>query len=53
MLLFTVLQASGLYPVLTKLGAVLGAAIVVLGASHGISKIGISAMEAIARQPEA
>ncbi|MDY0174456.1 MAG: ATP synthase F0 subunit C [Bacteroidales bacterium] len=53
MLLFTFLQAAGMYTVLTKLGAVLGAAIVVLGASFGISKIGISAMEAIARQPEA
>lgn len=36
-----------------KLGAVLAAAIVVIGASLGISKIGSSAMEAIARQPEA
>ena len=38
---------------IAKLGAVLAAAIVVIGASLGISKIGSSAMEAIARQPEA
>ena len=30
-----------------------GAALVALGAAYGISKIGVSAMEAIARQPEA
>lgn len=53
MLLITVLQAATYSVVFTKLGAVLGAAIVVLAASFGISKIGVSAMEAIARQPEA
>ncbi|MDD2289197.1 MAG: ATP synthase F0 subunit C [Bacteroidales bacterium] len=53
MLLITVLQAAANSVAFTKLGAVLGAAIVVLGASYGISRIGISAMEAIARQPEA
>ena len=53
MLLITVLQAAAYSVVFTKLGAVLGAAIVVFGASYGISRIGISAMEAIARQPEA
>ncbi|HHV02386.1 MAG: ATP synthase F0 subunit C [Bacteroidales bacterium] len=53
MLLITVLQATAAHAMFTKLGAVLGAAIVVLGASFGISKIGTSAMEAIARQPEA
>ena len=36
-----------------QLGAALGAAIVVLGAAYGISKIGKAALEAIARQPEA
>ncbi|MFO7790663.1 MAG: ATP synthase F0 subunit C [Bacteroidota bacterium] len=30
----------------------LGAALVVIGAAYGISKIGKSAMEAISRQPE-
>ena len=53
MLLMTLLQAATYSVTFTKLGAVLGAAIVVLGASFGISKIGTSAMEAIARQPEA
>ena len=53
MLLITFLQAASLYTVLTKIGAVLSAAIVVIGASLGFSNIGISAMEAIARQPEA
>ena len=53
MLLFTVLQAAVASMEIAKLGAVLAAAIVVIGASLGISKIGSSAMEAIARQPEA
>ncbi len=34
------------------LGACLGAAIAAIGAGIGIGKIGASAMEAIARQPE-
>ena len=34
------------------MGAALGAAISVIGAGLGIGKIGQSAMEAIARQPE-
>jgi len=38
---------------LGKLGAALGAAVAVIGAAYGIGKIGSSAMEAIARQPEA
>ena len=38
---------------LTGLGASLGAAIAAIGAGIGIGKIGGSAMEAIARQPEA
>jgi len=36
-----------------KLGAALGAGLVAIGAGMGIGKIGASAMEAIARQPEA
>ena len=36
-----------------KLGAAVGAGIAVLGAGIGIGKIGGSAMEAMARQPEA
>ena len=38
---------------LTAFGAVLGAGIAAIGAGIGIGKIGASAMEAIARQPEA
>ncbi|MBO4985897.1 MAG: ATP synthase F0 subunit C [Bacteroides sp.] len=38
---------------ISKLGAAIGAAIAVVGAGLGIGKIGSSAMEAIARQPEA
>ncbi|QFQ11835.1 ATP synthase F0 subunit C [Pseudoprevotella muciniphila] len=37
---------------LAKLGAGLGAGIAAIGAGLGIGKIGASAMEAIARQPE-
>jgi F-type H+-transporting ATPase subunit c len=36
-----------------KLGAALGAGLVAIGTGMGIGKIGASAMEAIARQPEA
>lgn len=38
---------------LASLGAALGAGIAAIGAGIGIGKIGSSAMEAIARQPEA
>ena len=38
---------------LAKIGACIGASIAVIGAGIGIGKIGSSAMEAIARQPEA
>ncbi len=36
-----------------KMGAALGAGLAAIGAGIGIGKIGASAMEAIARQPEA
>ncbi len=42
--------ANGEY--LAKMSAGLGAALTVLGAAFGIGRIGSSAMEAIARQPE-
>lgn len=45
------LQVAG--AALTKIGAALGASIIVLGASWGIGKIGTTALESIARQPEA
>ncbi|MDE6085765.1 MAG: ATP synthase F0 subunit C [Muribaculaceae bacterium] len=38
---------------LVQLGASIGAGIAAIGAGLGIGKIGSSAMEAIARQPEA
>lgn len=38
---------------LGKVGAAIGAGLAVIGAAFGIGKIGSSAMEAIARQPEA
>lgn len=36
-----------------EFGAAISAAFVAIGAAYGISKIGASAMEALARQPEA
>ena len=53
MLLSTMLLQAAAGASLGKLGAAIGAAIAVIGASMGIGKIGASAMEAIARQPEA
>lgn len=50
MLLSTLLQAAAS---LTGFGAAIGAGLAVLGAGIGIGKIGGSAMEGIARQPEA
>lgn len=38
---------------IAKVGACIGAGIAAIGAGVGIGKIGASAMEAIARQPEA
>ena len=52
MLLSFLLQAAAGVGI-SKLGAAIGAGIAVLGAGMGIGKIGSSAMEAIARQPEA
>ncbi len=51
MLLSILLQAAA-GAGLGKFGAALGAGIAVIGAGLGIGKIGSSAMEAIARQPE-
>lgn len=48
MLLLALLEAAGI----AKLGASLGAGIAAIGAGLGIGRIGGSAMEAIARQPE-
>lgn len=51
MLLALLLQAAS--AALGPMGAGIGAGIVALGAGVGIGRIGGSAMEAIARQPEA
>lgn len=50
MLLAVLLQAAAS---LTGLGAAIGAGLAAIGAGIGIGKIGGSAMEGIARQPEA
>ncbi len=52
MLLTTFLQATAELG-LGTLGAALGAGLAAIGAALGIGKIGSSAMESIARQPEA
>ena len=53
MLLSVLLQATAAAVGVSKLGAAIGAGLAVIGAGLGIGKIGGSAMEAIARQPEA
>ena len=52
MLLSILLQATMATGIM-KFGAALGASLAVIGAGLGIGKIGQSAMEGIARQPEA
>ncbi|MCK9304404.1 MAG: ATP synthase F0 subunit C [Bacteroidales bacterium] len=52
MYLITLLQAVVPTMELGTIGAALGAAIAAIAAAFGIGKIGSSAMEAIARQPE-
>lgn len=52
MLSLIALQAATNAVELGELGATIGASIAVIGAAWGIGKIGSSAMEAIARQPE-
>lgn len=49
MIISTLLAAEGL----AQLGCSIGAGIATIGASLGIGKIGSSAVDAIARQPEA
>ena len=51
--IFTVLLQAAAGASIGKLGAALGAGLAAIGAGMGIGKIGASAMEAIARQPEA
>ena len=52
-MLLTVLLQAAAGAAIGKLGAAIGAGLAVIGAGLGIGKIGGSAMEAIARQPEA
>ncbi|MDR1517609.1 MAG: ATP synthase F0 subunit C [Dysgonamonadaceae bacterium] len=53
MLLTILLQATATAAGISKFGAAIGAGLAVIGAGLGIGKIGSSAMEGIARQPEA
>lgn len=53
MLLSSMLLQAAAGASLGKLGAAIGASIAVIGAGIAIGKIGSSAMEAMARQPEA
>ncbi|MDR2585701.1 MAG: ATP synthase F0 subunit C [Prevotellaceae bacterium] len=52
MLLTSLLAATGDLS-LGTLGATIGASLTAIGAAYGIGKIGSTAMESIARQPEA
>lgn len=52
-LLAIILQVAASLAPIAKMGAGLGAGIAVIGAGLGIGKIGGSALESIARQPEA
>ena len=52
-LLAILLQVASDFAPIAKMGAGLGAGIAVIGAGIGIGNIGKSALESIARQPEA
>ena len=52
-MLLSILEGMALAKGIAELGAGFGAGIAAIGAGLGIGKIGSSAMEAIARQPEA
>ncbi len=52
MLLSTLLLQAAAGAALGKIGAAVGAGLVAIGAGLGIGKIGASAMESMARQPE-
>ncbi len=51
--MMVLLQAAAGMVAISKMGAALAAAIAVIGAAAGISKIGSQALDALARQPEA
>ena len=52
-MLLTILLQAASTAAIAKIGAALAASVVVLGASFGISRIASTALESIARQPEA
>ncbi len=52
MLLSVLLQAAVASISISKLGAAIGAGLAAIGAGIGIGRVGGSAVEAIARQPE-
>lgn len=52
-MLMTILLEAAADASLAKIGAAIAASIAVFGASFGISRIGCTALESIARQPEA
>ncbi|NQV01584.1 MAG: ATP synthase F0 subunit C [Bacteroidia bacterium] len=52
-LLAFLLEVTGDFAAIARLGAGIGAGIAVVGAGIGIGNIGKSALESIARQPEA
>ena len=51
--ILTVLLQAAAGATVGKMGAAIGAGLAAIGAGIGIGRIGASAMEAIARQPEA
>jgi F-type H+-transporting ATPase subunit c len=51
-MLFSIILQAAANVALSKLGAAIGAGLAAIGAGIGIGRIGGSAMEAIARQPE-
>jgi F-type H+-transporting ATPase subunit c len=51
--MLTIILQAAVGAGLAKLGGAIGAGLAALGAGFGIGRIGGSAMEAIARQPEA
>jgi len=51
--MLTIILEASVGAGLAKLGGAIGAGLAALGAGFGIGRIGGSAMEAIARQPEA
>jgi F-type H+-transporting ATPase subunit c len=53
MLLLSVILQVAWDVAISNVGAAFAASICLLGASFGISRIGVTALEAIARQPEA